>query len=528
MKRLLCEAQGLDRENQEQLLAGLSCAQLHALRRELDTRYNARATAVYAAFFDQSDAFFALILEPLARTEPIAFVGTLATVSRQWCALVLRITHCVLPRNDWDGWDYKELLEQYTRITSIQSHPKILYETDVAHFGEITSLELTYVSAYDTDGYAMDASAWTSLTSLQFGACRDTILGLETLTQLTRLDISPQALETVDTLSRLTQLRHLSLYPRDLLAADELDLAPLVALRYLESYAALHFARYTGAGLLETYGPRSDVEQRVRDTYFPGCSPLRCEGEWRQGLFTGHVNAVWPPWSCYDGGMRDHRRHGPAVWCEGTTRRFEGEWLHGALHGRTDCYLLEALDPQAGGTRKRRLCATEQWEHGRLVERAEYGDVNVYWPYSINAFKDQQLALAPKRVVCEGDLCGGDARERDMQPVVLGAAEEAKVVCAQHRQQLRVQRLVEWEVDRRLHQHVGHHLGRPANLRVQLRRLEAGVLGEAHFAEHGQDAGHDGRVFLLVRRLVLADDRVDEVAALCLWLFHGAQNSPPT
>jgi hypothetical protein len=349
--------------------------ELHHARQFCETRLSARYTAhaspiVAAILAEVGDTVFLQnVLEPLARSECVRFVLSLARVNKQWRLLVQRITHLNLGQAIVGTYMYPQALQRLPALTSLRSHYRILahYHSNLSGLDRVR--ELTVTGPHETDAkYSYHAKHLTSLTSLVFPDCDCRVIGLGGLTALRQLDIRAEAFSgAMDTLLALTQLHTLRLraFP------DHLDLTPLVNLRELDSDCVSHFARYTGYGFLSFDGGELvfDTEQEARDALHPQCWNAYFDGNWVKGVFSGRGDYQYgdDEYNSFEGTFVDGKRDGYGEDVrEIETLMYKGHWRAGLQHGHFDVYSWTGHC-----NRLYTLARTEEWQHGQLLSVAE-------------------------------------------------------------------------------------------------------------------------------------------------------------
>lgn len=348
----------------------LSRDDMHRARRLCEAffgrRYSEMAAPVTTAFFTAlgHDVFLRMVLEPLARSERLQFIGSLRLVCLQWHALVVLVTHLNFGPADHSGTLYPMALSRFTRVTSIHAHRRILmsYNCNVVHIASVRELRISRLSRDEQAKYSYDATRWTSLTRLDFRDCDAPVKGLSQLTALRQLKITSSAfLGHSEDLLKLTQLHTLRL--RNFV--EEFDPSPLTALRHLKSDCALHFSLFTGSGVLEfDDDAQFDFEREARDAYHPQCWNAKFTGDWVAGVFSGTASYQYGD-DCSDfyGQFVDGKREGPGEEvCETEHRQYTGVWRKGQRHGKFEVYNWEGF-----GARTYVLERVQRWEYGRLA-----------------------------------------------------------------------------------------------------------------------------------------------------------------
>lgn len=348
----------------------LALDELHRVRlhceRQLSQHYSARAWATTTHFFATvADSVFLLrVLNPLARSERVQFMASLRVVCKQWHSLMLCVDHLTFGMNDWTGTLYPIALSRFTCVTSIRAHRRILmhYNNRVKEFGQVRELIIAKLAHDEEPRYSYDVTQWTSLTCLDFRDSDGVVKGIEQLTALQSLKIGVAAFRGhSEDLLGLTQLKKLRIrhFP------EEFDPRKLPALQRLKSDSALHFAHYTGAGVLVCEDKADfEDEQAARDLYHPECWNAQFTGHWVNGVFSGIASYQYGD-DCSDfyGLFVDGKREGPGEEeCQTEKLYYKGEWKAGLRHG-----LFEVSSWTGFGNRVYTLERTERWEHGQRV-----------------------------------------------------------------------------------------------------------------------------------------------------------------
>ena len=380
------------------LMSTLTPDELHPLyvtfRRRLDTQYidcHIEVTRRFVALC--GDVIVEKVLGALARSESLAFMLAMRTVSTQWCKMVGHVDHVNVqyvkkpktPVNNntnpiqnnkinnyyhqFVGIDEKRstdhgpniechvrlLCSLFPRVTSIQCS---LYMTSIPPYllgelcGRVTALQVNTLGW--TENHAIVVGGvnhtpslihWDKLDTLvlpPLGGC--VIKGLETLVHLTRLQVLNSGLFTDNVLKALTSLAHLTL--RGASARMDLSPAALPRLTYLGSDQPSHFHSFTGHGNLKSdieeqqrriSSPENRAKQEDFDVYEPGCCSLDCGGgSWFRGRYSGPIDMSY--W-CKNSPSREADAIGG--WSREARHRFIGHMVDGQMSGAGKEYMNE-------------------------------------------------------------------------------------------------------------------------------------------------------------------------------------------
>ncbi len=352
--------------------------ELHRLREELDVLYTAKACPLASVVFSPSnDIFSNHILSILVRSMRMSKLARLRLVCICWRDQISAVSHLDMTRFDRIGLHDLILKNVFPVVDSLRAHCTLLHYLCVT-FSRIRSIEiekpLPNERHFNERWDEFILTGWISLQSLVFPTCEEEITGLATLTGLTSLDIDAPGLgqsgyDQSTTLGALIGLKTLRIRN----CPDDIDFAPLTALTDLDSDRPLHFLHYTGKGTLDVDSYYEDEGEDVDwapslAAYHPKCYTCCANGEWKDGVFTGHAFIQFGD-HCdhYEGDVVDGKRNGHGEEVMHKTRRaYIGEWSQGLRHGPGHTYTwLTAL---YWGNFKTKLLSTEQWHHGLLTQ----------------------------------------------------------------------------------------------------------------------------------------------------------------
>ncbi len=358
------------KENADQL----SAAELYALANEITVQYNAKAALVTERFFHEAkDVFFTHIVAKIALEESIETLLRLKEVCKEWRNVVSSVRHVNLIGSSVTSYFAPFVVRLFPLVQSLRAEPSILMHiARVHHLGKIMELEIVPIEGelapyYRHQCYTIEHMP--ALRSLKYRRCWFTIDNIFSLTQLTRLDINGRAFprSTSSKFASFTQLRHLRI--RDF--SYKFDVTQFPQLAFLNTDCALHFARYTGDGVLsqkEWPGDDDDYsaeEQRALEALVPGPhTGLKLRGKWANGVFTGTAQ-IYTQTGQYVGEMVNNRRHGTGieeVGCDDGVfiEVYKGEWRAGVRHGAGELSRFPKRESHLSMTLVRR----GHWENG--------------------------------------------------------------------------------------------------------------------------------------------------------------------
>ena len=360
----------------------LEPSQIDDIRRQyvtlLDELYTRKASPYTETFFTEGeDIFTQHILSRLSHTENLNAILRLRLVNRQWQRRVDEVRHLNFSAHSWGNSVYNYLLKHnFKHVTSIRSHRTILCNEDGSFardhaFLRITHLEIDPPKDNDTAKYKLNVSGWTSLKTLICPRVNHELLHLNTLTQLTRLEVEASAFRDDPSveLEDMTKLQHLVIR----YCEPDLDLSAMRSLRYLDSDRASHFRHFTGRGKLQFDDAEEDddeayrIERETKDRYQAGCWNGRFDGEWVAGVFTGEAHFQFDGDEMgYDGGFVNGKRHGYGKEYDNHSG-YKGQWVDGKRHGTGAIYTLNRY----GWDDETTLQYSGVWKNGVLLEETK-------------------------------------------------------------------------------------------------------------------------------------------------------------
>jgi hypothetical protein len=355
----------------------LTAEELYALANEITAKYTVKAALVTDRFFREAqDVFFTHIVARIALEESIETLLLMKGVCKQWRNLVGSVRHVNLIKPAETYCFAPVVVRLFPLVQSLRADRMILtHKRDVQHLGKILELEIV-PAAVGFSGFSRHqcytVEHMPALRSLKYRDCWHPIDSIFTLTQLTRLEICCSAFHSTvsSKFAVFTQLRHLRI--RHFSFAFDVTQFPRLA--YLNTDCALHFARYTGDGVLsQKEWPCDDddysvEEQRALEAVVTGPhTGLKLTGKWANGVFSGNAR-IYTQIGQYIGEMVNNRRHGTGIEEVGCDDGvfidvYKGEWRQGVRHGFGELSRF----PKRESHLSMQLVRRGRWENGVAI-----------------------------------------------------------------------------------------------------------------------------------------------------------------
>lgn len=332
-------------------------------------------------FSDGGEVWFHQILTPLSFSESVSLICSLRCVSTLWRSLISRLVHInafLPPRSA--SW-HKCLIDLFPVCHSLRTDERILtcWTQPEAFMGirHLFLIPATLEPYSDSDSYGETEEyidQFEGLTSLYYPSRWGHLPDLETLTNLTSLDINAGAFTRETDLGKLTNLRELRIVALSVKGSEELR--KLTNLTYLSSDRIGYFSNYTGRGAYAMAQEEMDDEDYQAESLAlshiqKNCRSAFMEGEWRDGLFIrGTLNLEYyntRGQACfYQGVGANGMREGIGTETNTHTQEeYRGEWRQNQRHGLGSVYTWRYIYYRKDALI---LCYEGKWRDGVLID----------------------------------------------------------------------------------------------------------------------------------------------------------------
>lgn len=330
-----------------------------------------RSALVSEQFFSHggADLFQGEILPYLSHQLSVEGLLEIRLVSKQWSVLTtIGVSHLIFSMDSpFPVFPFRP----FHRITSLEMSPLMMINKRIV-LPDITELTITVPETHYGCGDELSLSGWTSLKKLCITLDNNEgVCCVDELTNLTSLTCHAYCFVQNTDVFNLTNLTHLDIYGYP----DNLELSTkLPNLTYLSSCSPLHFASYTGEGILDTsycdesYCVGPYVIKPYYDYYYPDCDEILAKGSWKLGVFTGDGCVRFRSLRVYarrtiEGPMVDGKFHGNIrTECNFSQTGSFGNWSNGQRHGFITLYEWEMFSKD-----QRRSTKKQEWSHGTFV-----------------------------------------------------------------------------------------------------------------------------------------------------------------
>jgi len=301
-----------------------------------------------ALFSDGGEIWFHNVLSPLSLTLSCVTLCEMRRVNKLWNRLLGQVRHLNLDVGttyiNSERWhriwsSFPRCVSLHTDVMRLRS--KTFQEKKV--FGQLE--ELVMGNCHVNMHISLDCLP--NLTFLSYPSRYTTLTGLDTLTNLTELNIDANAFYDPRNLTNLTKLKRLTIRGMPHYEKEGLQ-KQLPLLTYLNSDRFHHFEHFTGDGRYAMEGETRTVytlESEALRTIQPDCSTRSTlEGIWLDGIFTGHAHLIYCTNGVakYEGRLENGVRHGTGVeTLTAEKEEYQGEWQRGKRHGRGRIYVWD-------------------------------------------------------------------------------------------------------------------------------------------------------------------------------------------